>query len=344
MEIKMSWFNTEGNRPYHAIYTQTKYIRNLSSLAFVSPDAKQLDTEMQRIEKIMVENGFKRENIPDGVCSQALSLAEKGFVGVDFCKSESSRALYLNEPCNLAVSIGEGELITIRSLLSGLAVTESKNIAAGAEELLDSEFEFAYSERHGYLSSNPRLSGSGAEFSALLYLPAISKSNKAEQIKETCDALGARLHQAFMHVDNAGHLYRLSYVPSHASSEESEAATFSSLAEKIIECERSLERIIFSGQNKIITDRAMRAVGILSYATIIGEDELLSLLSDIRLPLALGIELVDFKIDCVKLDEILAECLNASVIAGSSLPCTSIGECNALRAEKLKNILSDTKK
>jgi len=335
----MSWYTTEGNRPHHVIYTQTKYIRNLSSLAFASPDLKQLECEMQKIDKVMTENGFKRENIPDGVCPLALSLAEKGFVGAEFCRTENIRALYLNEPCNLAVSVGEEELITIRSILSGLAVSESKNIAAGAEELLDGEFEFAYSDRYGYLSSSPRNIGSGTELSALLYLPALSVSHRIEGVRETCGSVGARLRQAFSHKDNAGHLYKLSYIPKHSADEEKEVALFSSLVEKIIDCEKDLERIIFSGQNKIITDRAMRAVGILSYATLISEEELLSLLSDIRLSLALGAELDGVKIDCIKLGEILAECLNASVIAGSSLPCTDLEECNALRAGRIKEIL-----
>ena len=336
----MSWFNTEGYRPHHVIYTQTKYIRNLSALPFASSDAKLLEDEMQRIDKVMTENGFKRENIPDGNCPQALSLAEKGFVGIDFCENESVRALYLNEPCSLAISIGDSDLITIRSLLSGLAVAESKNVAAGAEELLDGEFEFAYSDAFGYLTSLPSSSGSGTELSVLLYLPALT-SVSAERVKETCASSGARFTRAFAYESNADHLYRLSYVPKRFEDENREVIHFTSLVERIIELEKGLERIVFTGQDKAIIDKAMRAMGILLFATVICEEEMLSLLSDVRLALTLGLEYESLKITSVKLGEILAECLNASIIASSAIPCVDMDECNALRAERIKEILSD---
>ena len=41
------------------------------------------------------------------------------------------------------------------------------------------------------------------------------------------------------------------------------------------------------------------------------------------------------------LGEILAECLNASIIVSSAIPCVDMDECNALRAERIKEILSD---
>ncbi len=342
----MSWYTTEGTDSLHVIRSETKYIRNLTSLPF-SPkiDAKQLSDLSEKAEKILNANGFKKERINQSPTS-IMSYAEKGFLDVDLCngaRESASFSLYFNEPCSLAVTVGGKDHFTVRSLLSGRAVSETRSIAIEAEELFDRQFEFAYSPHFGYLSPSLMRCGSGEFFSALLFLPAAARLGEIDKLSLICMRFGASLTPAFNHPGNSGDMYFLSFSPHFLSDGASCARGFDALITSIIEKEKLYEGIIFEEKRKIIIDGAHRAMGALLFAKRIGEDEMLSHLSSIRLCVADPTDKNDApQISLSTLNLLLAEGLNSSV--SSSFP--TILNCEELeerRAELIKGLISGKK-
>lgn len=335
----MSWFTSEGKSSHHVIRSQTRYVRNLADARFSrKAEQKLIDSFFDKAEALLVKNGFRKEILPEGALPEVIAFAEKGFIDRDFLRCEGRRSLFFNEPCNLAVSLGGSDLINIRSLLAGNAIAETRNIAAGAEELLDREFEFAYSDTLGYISHNPATCGSGVEFSSLLYLPSLKLNKNAETLRYQCAIIGARLFPLL--TDGDGDLYLLSHSPSPFSSEVHSAQAFSSLITRIVEDEAKAERIIFAEKDKIIIDRAWRAYGVLTNARMLSENEMLSLSSDVRFALAAcedATRLPPVSISALNL--LLADGLNSSVIA-SCRECKSAADCDCARAEIVHKKLS----
>lgn len=328
----MSWFNTEGRCPHHVIRSSTRYIRNLTAIPFKKKaNATDLGRILESVDTLLSANGFRKEEIPAEASALLSAFAEKQFADKELLLAEGERAIYLNEPCNLSVAVGGRDLISIRAILSGRAIQEAKNIASGAEELLDHEFEFAYSPELGYLSPDPHTCGSGEEFSSLLYLPALSHQKRIEEMRQSCRGFGADLSPYLCGNENAGDLFTLSYIPTHTQSENEAVERFDRLTEKLIELEKQAERMISAERSKLIDDRAHRAFGILCYAKRISEAELLSLISDIRLFLAIGGEGAQFDLSCTDLNYLLAEGMSFSVIARNG-GCGSSEECESLRA------------
>ena len=311
----MSWFMTEGKSSLHAIFSRTSYHRNISGLPFTKRMGdKSLESVTKKIDSLLTKNGFRAEGLPDGDELYRLSLAEKGFVGKEFLSSSAKKSIYFNEPCSLSVAIGGKDLISITSLLSGLAVSDTRNIASGAEELLDGELEFAYSEESGYYSAIPALCGSGAVFSVMLFLPGVKMSGEIASLRALCADGGALLEPAFIYPDNCGDLYSLSLSPSHLSNENTAAESFSALAEGIIDRENSIERMIFEENAKILIDNAWRAYAQLLYARRLDERDLLSLSSSVRFALCAAGDNAKLPPVGVKdLNYLLGEGLNASV-------------------------------
>jgi protein arginine kinase len=338
----MSWFENEGRSPLHTVFSQTRYIRNLRGVPFFQKaDAKTQESILQKIGNLLTQNGFRKESQGDADSVFWGALAEKGFIDKDFLESSAPRALYFNEPCSLAVSLGGKEHITIRSLVSGSAATDSRNISAGAEELLDREFEFAYSETLGYLASRPSLCGSGVEFSSLMYLPSLKLDEKIEVLRHECIRCGAVLSPLFTAGDNAGDLYTLSYSPSHICDENEAIRGFEALQNAIIEEEKSAERIIFSKSSKLIIDAAWRAFGTLLYAKRLSFGELLSLSSSIRIALAATEDKDSLPpVSITRLNTLLGEGGDCSVISSQSLSCSSEEDCNELRADFVSKLIS----
>ena len=338
----MSWFENEGKFPLHVIFSQTRYIRNISGLPFYQKaEQKKRESVFSKIDDLLTQNGFRKESTTDTDPIYWGALAEKGFIDKDFLDSPFSRAIYFNEPCSLAVSLGGKEHVTIRSIVAGGAATDSRNIASGAEELLDRQFEFAYSESLGYLSSRPSLCGSGAEFSALLYLPSLKLNEKIETLRKECLLSGTSLSPLVASSDNVGDLYLLSYSPSHLCDESKAVVGFETLQSMIIEEEKCEERIIFAKSSKLIIDAAWRAYGVLLYAKQLGLSEMLSLSSSIRFALTTVEDKESLPpVNTTALNTLLGEGGDFSVIAAGNNLCTSREDCDAYRAEFVSNLLS----
>ena len=335
----MSWYDTEGKCPYNAVFSKTRYTRNLAGIPFPRrAGEKFIEPYLSRIEALLIKNGFRKESFASSESPYLLSLAEKGFADADIISGQGDRAVYFNEPCSLAVAVGGRDLISICSLLSGKALADTRNIASGAEELLDSEFEFAYTDHAGYISSIPSKCGSGADFSVMLYLPALSELGEIHKKSLLCRRESATLSRAFVYSE--GDLFTVSHSPSHKQSETLAAEGFEALIDKLIEEERTLERIIFAEKSKIIIEKAWRAFGTLLYAKSLEEKELLALSSCIRFALSATDGQADLPPIAIKeLNYLLGEGLNASVVARKP-NCSSLEDCNRERAATVSELLA----
>lgn len=286
----------------------------------------------------MQKSGFRKEEIPAGAPIKLRSLAEKQLIPY-FLEASPICDVYFNEPCSLTICFGGKELFNICSVLSGRALSDALNIASEAEELLDGDFEFAYSDKLGYLSPTPSLCGSGAEFSALLFLPSIRQGDK-DEIQFIADSFGSSLLPLFSDRENGGDLYVLSYLQAFGSDEKDEIIRFKALCDKICEKELENERIIFSHSSIITVERAYRALGCLKYARLLCEEELLRYLSDIRLSILLfPEESSELDINVSALDRILGECLTYSILDRTGVKCRDSEECDRLRAIAVREIL-----
>lgn len=335
----MAWFENEGRCPQFAIYSQTSYKRNAAGLPFPKHCAPaELCALTDKIDKLMSENGFWRESIPEGDSAQLKALAEKGYIDRDMLSPSQRRAVYFNEPCSLAVSVGGKDLLTVRSLLSGAAIADSRNIASGAEELIDREIEFAYSEQMGYVASSPALCGSGVEFSALLYLPSLTLTDEAEEVRMLLSGLGAVIYPAFSMKGNPGDTYIVSHSPSRLCREATAAEGFDRIVAMLIS--REAERLRSISREEAIGS-ALQAYGAIKYAEELSESSLLRHLSHLRLGLICSGDKLQRlpHLSYTALNTVLGRCLSSSVITECG-GCATEKECDAHRARLTCAILS----
>ncbi len=336
----MSWYNTQGSCQEFVLFSKAKYIRNIAKQSFCPLiDAKRGAETFSKLESILQKNGFRGEKAPAGVTPHMLSLAEKQLIERDLVYSERSRALYLNEPCNLLVSLGGDNYITISSVISGLQINEARNMASEAEELIDREIAFAYLEGIGYLSPDPYECGSGLCFSSALYLPSLRLSDGQDAMLSSLFSKGMSLTPMLASKENSGDLYILTYSPHYLCDEESAAEFFKEAILQITEGERSKLCIITKNKEKTIHQRARRALGELLYSDVLNEAEMLTLLSEIRLCRCVCDKDADDLPNITTVNYLCAEGLNYSVIASSKEKCNSEEELCRARAILVKGYI-----
>ena len=337
----MSWYDTNEQQNAHVLWSKVRYMRNIAALPFF-PLPKEKSAKFEKISKklhdVMGANGFHEHPLPAGICPEALSLAEKQFVDYSFAVCGGERSLYFNEPCNLTIYSGGDFHLNVQALLSGLSLCEAHKIACEAEEMLDREFDFAYSDKLGYLASDVALCGSCLELSLCLYLPAAKHGTRYADMQREAAAYGATISPFLAKYDNAGDLYVLSYLCPRSLDEKKAILDISMLVNLLIDGEIHLERALFGSKSAMVSDRAWRALGLLATAKSIDEDELLSLLSRIRLSLALDSARIDAPPSSISLlNTLLCEGLSGSVASISGTDCRSLDDCRAYRAIQAKN-------
>jgi len=305
-----------------------------------SADAKKIADLYAKIDKLLLGNGFRAEKLQSCAAIACHALAEKQIVDASISMGDGARTVYINEPCNLSVSLGGRDLISIQSVMSGRAVTEAKNSAAVAEQMLDGEITFAYSERIGYLCQNPELCGSCFELSAALFLPSLRLLGIFDEVRRQLLSRGAVLSPMFHHRELAGDLYVLSYVPPYLVCEESATLHFDAIVGELAAREEKNERMLFPDAEDKLSDCAMRAMGILKYATKMSESEMLCLLSDVRLAASLCSDRSIPLPSMTDLNFLSVEGLSCSLMSGSAQKCATAEELDAARAAFLKKYIS----
>lgn len=337
----MSWYDTEGFDEARVLWSRVTFYRNLSKLPFSSSgDRKTVSRISGETEALLLKNGFHKAE-DDGI--RMLSYAEKQYCSSGFTDAFEDGALFLNEPCSLSVSVGGRDMFCIQSVLSGKAVREAHRIASHAEELLDKNFDLAYSKKYGYLSATLSHSGHGMSMGCALFLPALSQNDMIGSEKELLSRMGFELYPWFTYKDNPGDILLLLYTPSVSVTEHEAIGAFESCVDRIISIEEEYEKLISADNIGVIRDRARRAFGVMEYALSVGAEEFLSLISSLRLCLLLeGDEL--YGISFSDLNGLLCGGMSASIVCDAADAPRNAEECDALRAAFLHSFLSERKK
>lgn len=331
----MSWYNTDGNACEHVLFSKFTYTRNLANTLFSQAiDKKKMSEILALTDALLKKNGFHQKDVS---ARSILAYYEKQYIEPDVSIAGGERAVYFNEPCSLSLSIGSANLFNVYAILPGASISEAHKLASSVEQLLDSELDFAYSQKAGYLSPIPHLCGSGSRISTALYLPLLKRNDKITSVMASLYSFGAALHPLFSH-KSFGDIYIMSYTLPKDRDEASAISLCERLVTDIVALEHEQQSSLSEGELEDISELSHRAIGVLEYATGVTEEEMLELISQIRLSLCLG-KALPKDLRPSTLNNMLIESLSAVLCADSRGKITSEKELAARRASVIKKLL-----
>lgn len=334
----MCWFNTDGNDSVNVLWSRVRIFRSIENQKFnVSDERKSASETVNEARRLLEINGFHLSDTLND--ENILSYAERGYIDNGFVRAAGEKLLMFNEPCSLSISVGGFDTFCIQSLLCGNAIDEAHKIAGEAETLLDNHFDFAYSPERGYLSPFPMHSGHGVEFSVAVYLPGISGVGEIKKVKRRADGYSIKIYPMYTYTQNAGNYFIVDYIPSPSLSIQSAKEKIIHFIKYLISLEKEYESNIF-GNNNAVINKAWRSIGIMEYCSSCGEEEMLSLLSDIRLAISTGCtSSLPFEFDVKMINTLYMELMNAYIYASEINKPENSEECDRLRAQKLNSFV-----
>lgn len=336
----MSWLDNDGKLSENVLFSKFTYVRNLADTPAQGMSAEQLSGFITATEELLKKNGFSMQSVENTTSPLSGSLCEHQYTEADTYSTQSVRAVFFNEPCNLCISIGGANLICISSILSGASIRDAYKISSSAEELMDSKFDFAFDHKSGYLSPVPTDCGSGIRMTCAVYLPCLTSSGKISSLTAVMCKHGISLYPLFSQ-KSTGDIYMMTCSPSRNISEDEAVSIFEQLISYATDLERAEYDNISPKMLFNVAEEASRASGILSYCLSLSENELIDLTSRIRLSLCLGCSdmLTRTVTPCI-LNQILFDNLSCSVMTHSASPVTDKSSLDRERAMSVRKAIS----
>ncbi len=335
----MAWYQTIGNAADTVISSRVRLARNLCGYPFASKlDAAGANEIIEKVGTVLESSGFRRINFAELSPVMATSYVERHYVSPEFAGKDSPHALLLQESAGIAVMVCEEDHLRIQSILPGLDLENAYQNALRAEKRLDEDFDFAYSEKLGYLTHCPTNLGTGMRASVMMFLPALTRGGYMDSLAAQLSKIGLTMRGLFGEGSGAaGCMYQISNQITLGISEEETLRKLSEAIEQINESEKKARRSITGDALDRLTDRIKRAEGILKYAHMISSSEFIKLFSDVRFGIALGlVEEVSYE----QLGTLLVEAMPATLTLSAEAPPKTEAARDMLRAQKIQAVLS----
>lgn len=335
----MTWYNNTGKEFETVISSRIRFARNLSDYPFGSRLSEEKANEIiEKISPILENGGFEKIDFTKLSRTEALSFVEKHYVSREFAEKVSPHALMLNEPCGYAVMLCEEDHMRMQCILPGLALEEAYDSLCKLDDLIDQSFNIAYDEELGYLTHCPTNLGTGMRASVMMFLPALTMAGRINGLANQLSKIGLTMRGLYGEgTASQGSIYQISNQITLGITEEDSIKKLEDVIKQLTQKEKELRKLITEEKNPELIDRICRAEGTLRHAFMLSSSEFISLFSDVRLGIALGIIK---EIDCKALGELFIEVLPATLTLSEKNAPKTRKERDILRAKRIKSRLA----
>jgi protein arginine kinase len=304
------WLSGEDSTSQIVLSSRIRLARNISNCSFPS----KADTDNREKVLSFIKSAIDKSPVLNrGMfvkCSQLDDLdrnflLERHLISLEFRHCRDSSALFIGEQERVSIMINEEDHLRVQALQSGLGIRGAYQIAAKIDEELAKSLEFAFDLGFGYLTSCPTNVGTGMRASILIHLPGLALTREIENVISEISKLRSMAVRGFYGEgsDVLGSLFQVSNQTTLGLSEDDIMESLEGVTQRIIEREENARNRLFKDAKDQIEDKIWRAYGILKFARSLTSEEVLNLLSAIRLGVGKGtVEMVTLS----QINEILA--------------------------------------
>jgi protein arginine kinase len=283
------WLSGEGYNSQMVLSSRIRLARNISNCPFPS----KADTDNREKVLSFIKSAIdKSPNLSQGMfvkCNQLDDLdrnflVERHLISLEFRQCRDSSALFIGEEERVSIMINEEDHLRVQALKSGLDIRGAYQIAAKVDDQLARSLEFAFDQNFGYLTSCPTNVGTGMRASILIHLPGLTLTREIENVISEIRQLRLAVRGFYGEgSDVLGSLFQVSNQTTLGLSEEEIMESLEGVTQRIIEREENARSRLFKDAKDQIEDKIWRAYGILKFARTLTSEEVLNLLSAIRL-------------------------------------------------------------
>ena len=289
-----SWLSAEGADSAIVLSSRVRLARNIKGLTFPPYADSQTKENVVHFVQSAVEKSKELENgqflLSEGIAGiDRVFLVERHLISPEFMRDNASCGIYISGDEKVAIMINEEDHLRIQTIDSGLTLMETLNRSMRIDDELSRTLEFDYDTDFGFLTSCPTNIGTGLRASVLIHLAGLVLTKEIDSVIEHITKLGLVVRGFYGEGSDVwGNLFQVSNQTTLGRSEFDITEALDKITKQIIESEnRARERVLEEAKNEI-SDKIWRAYGILKHARVLTSEEVMNLLSAVRLGVALG--------------------------------------------------------
>jgi len=303
-----SWLSGDGDENMVVLSTRVRLARNIAGYKY--PTASDPETN-EKIVGHFSSIYSKSDNLKNGAFIRDADLSqldkefliERHLMSPNFMDDNNSHALYLSRDEQISIMINEEDHIRMQALVPGLDPDKALKIITEYDTEIGNYLEFDYDADFGFLTSCPTNVGTGLRTSVLIHLPGLVITKEIDRVIAKITKMGVAVRGFYGEgTDVLGNLFQVSNQKTLGISEKETLESLTTVCRYIIEEEAQSRQLLMDEAFEQIRDKIWRSYGILKYAHVLTSEEVMNLLSAVRLGIA--IKVIDF-IDIALINEIL---------------------------------------
>lgn len=343
----LDWLEASGDHADIVLSTRVRLARNLQGHAF-GPRARVNDREavLQHFKDCTSRSetlkGGTLLEMSDAAVRTRRILLERRLVTRDLLGGEEEgppkgTAVHLSGSDPLSVMVNEEDHLRVQSLVSGLRIEEAWRMVDRLDEELGRELPFAYHNEFGFLTSCPTNVGTGLRASVFMHLPGLVLTKEIGKVLQGLGQVGLTFRGLYGEGSEVvGNFFQVSNQTTLGKTEEDLVDHLQKIVRQVIQYELQARQVLLRDARGVTEDKIWRAYGLLRYARSLSFEELMNLLSGVRLGLSLKL-LPGLRVYTLNKMMIFTQPAHLEQAAGRDLPPA---ESDAHRAAYVRRILA----
>ena len=303
-----TWLSGEGDEALVVLSSRVRLARNVAGCSF--PTTADSETR-KRIIGYFDSTIAKSELLSSGKLFTATDLSEldrdflveRHLISPVFLDGDASKALLIGESEKLSIMVNEEDHLRVQSLSAGLDPQGAFDLATKYETEIGRFVEYDYDRDFGFLTACPTNAGTGMRASVLIHLPGLVLTREIDKVISQITRSGLVVRGFYGEgSDVLGNLFQISNQNTLGVTEQDIINHISRICGDIIGQEACARQRLVDEAQDMIEDKIWRAFGILKHARVLTSDEVMNLLSAVRLGHAM--KMIDF-LDLALINEML---------------------------------------
>jgi len=220
-------------------------------------------------------------------------LVERHLISPTMLSQLDGSGVYISEDEKVSIMVNEEDHLRIQAITNGLEMNVTMDLAARFDNEIGRLMEYDYDSDFGFLTACPTNVGTGLRASVLIHLPGLVLTREIDASIQKITKMGLAVRGFYGEgTDVLGNLFQISNQTTLGKSEQDIMEDIVRVTQLIIANETAARTRLREEAYDQICDKIWRAYGILRYARVLAADEIMNLLSAIRLGVAM--EIIDF--------------------------------------------------
>lgn len=345
----LDWLEADGPLSDVVLSTRVRLARNLDGLRFgvragAADRASVLRRVRQAAEHVGALSGGEAFDIAAMPSVGRLLLWERHLVSRELVGEAGAAppthaALLLAPRQSLGVMVNEEDHLRVQGLVSGFRLRDAWRLVDRLDEELGQHLPYAYDPEFGYLTSCPTNVGTGLRASVLVHLPGLVLTQEITKVLQGIAQVGLTFRGLYGEGSEVvGNFFQISNQTTLGKSEEDLIEHLQKVVQQVVQYESQARAVLLRDAPAVIEDKVWRAYGLLRHARSMSFEEMMNLLSGVRLGVGLKL-LSGVSVYALNRVMIFTQAAHLEQAAGTALAAE---EADIRRAAFVRQALAET--